>query len=81
MRLFSAIIKLFSFSANGYMVSALLSADVYAGKKSFDDITLLQSDLDENGVTDIETIETSFRILDQDFNTIAESGKVSFSTK
>ena len=63
------------------MVSALLSADVYAGKKSFDDITLLQSDLDENGVTDIETIETSFRILDQDFNTIAESGKVSFSTK
>ena len=68
-------------SVNGYMVSALLSADVYAGKKSFDDITLLQSDLDENGVTDIETIETSFRILDQDFNTIAESGKVSFSTK
>lgn len=68
-------------SVNGYMVSALLSEDVYAGKKAFTDITLLQSDLDENGITDIETIETSFSILDQDFNTIAESGKVSFSTK
>ncbi|MGN0622835.1 MAG: hypothetical protein ACI4JA_02655 [Oscillospiraceae bacterium] len=68
-------------SVNGYMVSALLSADVYAGKKSFDDITLLQSDLDENGITSIDTIETSFRILDEDFNEIANSGKVSFSTK
>lgn len=36
------------------MVSALLSADVYAGKKSFNNITLHQSALDENGVTDID---------------------------
>ena len=68
-------------SVNGYMVSALMSTDVYAGKKSFDDITLLNSDLEANGITSIDTIETSFKVLDENFNEIANSGKVKFSTK
>lgn len=68
-------------AVNGYMVSALMSADVYAGKKSFNDITLLKSDLDDNGITSIDTIETSFKILDENFSEIANSGKVTFSTK
>lgn len=68
-------------SVNGYMVTAVMSADVYAGKKAFNDITLLKSDLDDNGITSIDTIETSFKILDENFGEIANSGKVTFSTK
>ena len=68
-------------AVNGYMVSALLSTNVYAGKKAFDNITLLQSDLEANGIDNIETIETSFKILDENFSEISNSGKVKFSTK
>ena len=68
-------------SVNGFMVDALMSSDVYAGKKAIDDITILQSSLDDNGITSIDTIETSFKILDENFTEIANSGKVSFSTK
>lgn len=68
-------------SVDGYMVSALLSSNVYSGKKSLDEIELLQSDLESNGITKINTIETSFSIMDEDYNEIANSGKVSFTVK
>ncbi len=68
-------------SVNGFMVSALMSTDVYSGKKAIDDITILQSSLEDNGIDSIDTIETSFKILNENFEEIANSGKVSFSTK
>jgi hypothetical protein len=68
-------------SVNGYMVDALQSQTVYAGKKAIDDITLFQSDLDENGITSVDEVETEFKILDENFMDIDNSGKVSFSTK
>lgn len=68
-------------SIDGVMVDAIMSADVYAGKKAFDTMTFLESELEENGITEINTIETSFQIIDEDFNTIADSGKITFSTK
>lgn len=68
-------------SVNGYMVTAVCSAEVYTGKKAFNDITLLSTDLEANGITSIDTIETSFKILDENFGEIANSGKVTFSTK
>lgn len=77
----NVIVQCDDVSVNGFMVTALMSDDVYAGKKCLSDITLLGSDLEENGITEIENIETSFKILDEDFNEIANSGKVSFSTK
>lgn len=68
-------------SVNGFMVSALMSSEIFAGKKSFTDITLLQSDLEENSITSIDEIETSFTVFDDDFNDIANTGKVSFKVK
>ncbi len=66
---------------NGYMVSALGSHKVYAGKKAISDITLLSSDLEKNGITSIDEVETEFRITNDDYKEIANSGKVKFSTK
>lgn len=61
-------------SVNGFMVTALLYGDVYAGKKTVDDITLLSSDLEENSITKIEEIELSFHIYDSDtYDTIVDS--------
>ena len=66
---------------NGYMVTALCSQEVYAGKKAISDIKLLSSDLDSNGITSIDEIETEFRITNDNYEEIANSGKVKFSTK
>ncbi len=68
-------------SINGYMVTPLFSSTVYSNKKAIDDITILQSDLEENGIQSVDEIELNFKILDENFTTIAESGAVTFSTK
>lgn len=66
---------------NGFMVTSFMSQDVYAGKKAIADITLLESDLESNGITSIDNVETTFKILSEDFDKIADSGKVSFAAK
>lgn len=68
-------------AVNGYMITSLCSEDIYAHKKAITDITLLESDLEDNGITSVDEIETEFKILDNNYNEIANSGKVKFSTK
>lgn len=53
-------------SINGYMVSGIISESVKAGKKANSDITVLSSDLEENGITDIEEISVSFHVFSSD---------------
>ena len=67
-------------SINGFMVTPYFHGDVYAGKMAVDEITILSSDLEENGITDIEDIEVSFHIYDSDtYDTIADSEPVSIT--
>lgn len=67
-------------SINGFMVDPTMSAEVAAGKKAIDDITFLNSDLEENQITDIETIETSFHIfLTDGWDTIEDTEPISIS--
>ena len=66
---------------NGFMVTSFMSQNVYAGKKAIADITLLESDLEANSITSIDNVETTFKILGEDFIEIANSGKVSFSAQ
>lgn len=53
-------------SVNGFMVSTVLSEDVLIGKKSITSLTFMESSLEENDITDIETVETSFHVVDAD---------------
>lgn len=55
-----------SISVNGYMVGSSLSADVAAGKKANDELTLTASDLEISGIETITDIEFSFHIFDSD---------------
>ncbi len=68
-------------AVNGFMVTSYMSQNIYAGKKAIADITLSSSDLEKNGITSIDNIDTTFKILSEDFDDIANSGKVSFSTQ
>lgn len=50
-------------SVNGFMVEALMSEDIVAGKKSISAVQFFDSDLEENSITDISGIELYFNIF------------------
>jgi hypothetical protein len=53
-------------SIDGVMVDPLLSCEVSAGKKAFDEMIFMESDLTDNNITDINEIEMTFDIFDAD---------------
>ena len=61
-------------SVNGFMVEAVFSCDVVAGKRAVDTITFMESDLEQNGITTIENVELSFHVFDfDDWETIVDT--------
>ncbi|MBQ1327504.1 MAG: hypothetical protein IIY49_05645 [Eubacterium sp.] len=69
-------------SVNGYMMNPIFSTTVYDGKKDYDDITLLKSQLEENGITSINDVELTFHIYDADtYETITDSDTIKFSAE
>lgn len=75
-------ISLDDLSINGFMMNPLFSTTIYDGKKSIDDITVLSSDLEENGIEAIEEVELKFHIYDADsYSTISDSEPITFSAQ
>lgn len=67
-------------SVNGFMVGTIFSCDVLAGKKAFDDITFMKSDLEKNSIKDINEIDLSFHIFDANsWNTILDSEPITIT--
>ncbi|MDW7655661.1 MAG: hypothetical protein SCM11_00655 [Bacillota bacterium] len=69
-------------SINGFMIDPMFSCDVLAGKKAFDTITLMESDLEENEIESIDEIELYFNVFNADtWDDIFQSDivKISFS--
>lgn len=63
-----------SVSINGFMVQPYFSCDVVSGKKSYDSITFMESELEENNIESIDNMEVSFRVFESDsFDTIFET--------
>ncbi len=68
-------------SVNGYMMSAIMSANVVAGKKANDTLTFYSSELEECGIDQIATIEVSFVFLNSDsYETISTSDMITVNT-
>ena len=68
-------------SVNGYMVDTMMSADVAAGKKANDTLTLSQDDLDAAGISTIADIEVVFHVFDANtWDTIFDSDKIRIET-
>ncbi len=61
-----ATIQVRDVSVNGFMLDPMFSCDILNGMKAYDSITFLQSDFEENGITDIETLELSFHVFTMD---------------
>lgn len=66
-----------SVSINGFMVEPIFSPEVVAGKKAFNSITFMESDLSNNGITSIDEMEISFHVFEtESMDTILDSEPV-----
>lgn len=69
-------------SINGYMMTPLFSTTVYDGKKSIDDITIMSSDLEANGITSVDQVELKFHIYNaESYDTIADSDAITITAQ
>lgn len=66
---------------NGFMITSACYEKIYAGKKAITNVTFFSSDLEDNNITSIDEIEMTFKATDDNFNEVANSGKVKFSAK
>lgn len=53
-------------SVNGFMIDPLFSCEVSAGKMAYDSLAFMETDLEDNDITEIETIEVSFYLFDSE---------------
>ncbi|SFB38491.1 hypothetical protein SAMN05216249_1302 [Acetitomaculum ruminis DSM 5522] len=69
-------------SINGFMMNPIFSTSIYDGKKAINDITILSSDLEDNGITSIDNVELKFNIYDlKTFETIKNTDPITFTAK
>lgn len=67
----SIVVQVESASINGFMIDPIMSPTICANKRIVDDLTILQSDLEDNEITTLETAEISFKVIDGDtWNTL-----------
>ncbi len=65
-------------SINGIMMNGIFSSDVSPGKIANDSIDILDSDLEENSISQIENVELSFVVFNADsWDDIFETGPIS----
>ncbi len=67
-------------SINGFMVTPYFSSQVNKGRMALTPITILSSDLEENGIDEVKDLELSFHIINpKSYDTIYESDPITFS--
>lgn len=61
-------------SVNGFMVSSSMSTDVLIGKRAITAVQFFSTDLEDNGITDIENVELYFHIFKaENWDTITDT--------
>ncbi|MCR4653499.1 MAG: hypothetical protein K5744_07380 [Eubacterium sp.] len=69
-------------SIDGTMTRAYMASEVYAGRRRFDGIMFLASNLEENNIEKIENVELKFKIYDTEtYETIAETDTIKLLAK
>ena len=77
----SVTVQVRNMSVNGFMVEAMFSSDVAAGKSANDTITLMEGDLETAGITVIQNIEFSFHVFDSEsWDTVFDSDLIYLAT-
>jgi len=67
-------------SINGFMVDPVFYAEVYAGKKAVEEITIFSTDLEENNISAIEELEVKFRVYNtESYDTVVETDPITIN--
>ena len=67
-------------SINGFMVDPYFSCDVVSGKHAITTISFSSSELEENEIETIETVELSFHIFDMEtWDTIVDTAPITIN--
>lgn len=67
-------------SVNGFMIDTSMSQEVIVGKKAITAVTFFSTSLEDNGITDIESIETSFHVFDtENWDTIVDTDPITIN--
>ena len=75
----NVIIQVDELAINGYMVTELFSCKVFSGRKAVDEMSLLSSSLEENGITTVRNVSLKFKIIDENYYTICTSNTITFT--
>ena len=59
------IVQVNTISINGFMVDSIMSPTICANKKIVEGLTVLQTDLENNEITELENMEISFKFIDE----------------
>ncbi|MBB2183238.1 hypothetical protein H0486_10140 [Lachnospiraceae bacterium MD1] len=74
------LIQCDNMSVNGYMVTPYFSSQVNKGRMALSPITILSSELEENGIDKVTDFELIFNIINpENYDTIFESDPIPFS--
>lgn len=77
----NVIVQCDDMSINGFMVTPFFSSTVYDGKRAIDEITIMSSDLENNGITSVNEIELKFRLMDDNYMNSVETDVITFSAE
>ncbi|MDD4369164.1 MAG: hypothetical protein PHP39_09565 [Oscillospiraceae bacterium] len=67
-------------SVNDVMITPYFSSTVFAGCRGYSEITLLSSDLEENGITSIDKAELTFNIYNaSDYSSLIQTDPLQFT--
>lgn len=76
------IVQCDTMAINGFMITPFFSSTVYAGKRAISEITLMSSELEENGIDKVQDVQVTFNILNADtFMNITTSEPIQFSVE
>lgn len=71
-----------SLSVNGFMMTTLFSETIFCGTYTVSDLELLSSSLEENGITDIESISFSLNFYNkQNYQSLFKTEEITYQVK
>lgn len=76
------IVQCDDLSVNDFMITPYFSCEVYNGKKAVDSITLMSTELEENGIESVDKIEMKINVVDPDsFSTMKQTDPIVITNK
>lgn len=76
------VVQCDTMAINGFMMTPFFSSEIYANKRAISEITLMSSELEQNGIEKVQDVQVTFNILNAEtFSNIATSEPIQFSVE